>query len=322
MLAGFAPAEVWSSYLLVLPGEMALALPGAAGHPGYPLALAVSAMFASNRGDVTGAEELCRRAADANARQNTTDWRVEETICVTRSNIATRGEFADAARLNEQAAGIARAGGDLADASAELNFAVASHLLLGNTPAAVPLANEALALARQVGAPALIATSLLAVGATVVGTDPGQARACLRESRELSAALGYQSALDLIWATAISVLLGDQAAALELGRQAVHRLQWGGDRLRMSFVLYLIAGALAATRPEAATIILGAAETYVVESPLFAELISLIATRALGEERARELRARGADMDWDQALAYTLTQTTQALNELASATQP
>jgi hypothetical protein len=45
-------------------------------------------------------------------------------------------------------------------------------------------------------------------------------------------------------------------------------------------------------------------------------------TASLGEERARELRARGADMDWDQLLAYTLTQTTQALGELKSATQP
>jgi len=45
-------------------------------------------------------------------------------------------------------------------------------------------------------------------------------------------------------------------------------------------------------------------------------------TAALGEERARELRARGADLDWDQALAYTLTQATQALTELQSATQP
>ena len=45
-------------------------------------------------------------------------------------------------------------------------------------------------------------------------------------------------------------------------------------------------------------------------------------TASLGDERARELRARGADMDWDQALAYTLTQTTQALSESGSATQP
>jgi hypothetical protein len=48
----------------------------------------------------------------------------------------------------------------------------------------------------------------------------------------------------------------------------------------------------------------------------------LIVTEALGEERARELRARGAEMDWDQAVAYTLTQITQALNELKSETQP
>jgi len=45
-------------------------------------------------------------------------------------------------------------------------------------------------------------------------------------------------------------------------------------------------------------------------------LISPAVTAALGEERAGELRARGADMDWDQAVAYTLTQTTQALNKL------
>jgi hypothetical protein len=47
----------------------------------------------------------------------------------------------------------------------------------------------------------------------------------------------------------------------------------------------------------------------------------LIVTEALGEEGARELRARGADMDWDQAIAYTLTQITQALNEPQSETQ-
>jgi hypothetical protein len=90
----------------------------------------------------------------------------------------------------------------------------------------------------------------------------------------------------------------------------------------MSFLLQIIAGTLAATQPEAAAIIQGATEAYVAESPTIARLLSLIVTEALGEERARELRARGADMDWDQAVAYTLTQTTQALNELKSGTQP
>jgi hypothetical protein len=323
MLAGFAPCEVWTTYPLLLAGEAALELPAATEHPGYPLALAVSAVFASYRADATGAEELCRQAAEANARRDIPDWRVEETICAARQNIATTcGAFADAARLTEQAARIAQNGGDIADASIELTAAVADHLLDGNAPAAVPLAREALALARQIRAPALVATALLAVGLAVADTDPGQARACLRESRELSAALGYQKALDLVWAAGIALLVGDQAATLEFGRSAIRGFQWGGDRFRMSFVLYVIAAALATTRPEAAATILGAAERYVAEPPSSAQPISLIVTQALGDERTQELRARGAEMDWDQALAYTLAQATHALSELQSATQP
>jgi predicted ATPase len=321
ILAGFARVEVRSTYPLLLDGEAALELPGAREHPGYPLALAVSAAFASNRVDATTAEELCRRAADANAGQAVPDWRVEETICAARHNIAlAAGAFADAARLAEQAADLARAGGDLADASVELTFAASDHVLIDDAPAALPLAREALALARQTGAPALIATGLLALGGAIAGTDPEQARACLRESHELSTALGHDSAIDLLWATGIAFLLGDQVATLERGRRAIRGLQWAG-RIRMALVLYMVAGALLATRPDAAAIIQGAAQTYVVESPKFALIGSTVAA-SLGEDRARELRARGAAMDWDQALAYALTQATQALNDLESAAQP
>ena len=323
ILAGFAPTEVWTSYPLLLAGEAALNLPGAAEYPGYLLSLAVSAVFASMRGDVIGAEELCRRAADANARRDPPDWRVEETIFAARTNIATtRGAFADAARLAEQAAGIARAGGDLADATVQLCIAVADHLLVGDAPTAVPLAREALVLARQIRAPDLIAAALLAVGVAVADTDPGQARVCLRESRELSTALGYQSPRGLVWATGIAFLVGDRAAALEFGRRAIRDLQRGGDRMRMGIILHIIAGTLVSTRPDAAAIIQGAAEPYVIQPQLTAQLINSTTTEALGEERARELSARGADMDWDQAIAYTLTQTTQALSELESQTQP
>jgi hypothetical protein len=323
MLAGLASGEVRTSYQLLLPGEAALELPGAADHPGYPLAVAVSALCASLRADAAGAEELCRRAASASARRDPPHWRVEEVILAARVNIAfAAGAFADAARLAEQAAGIARAGGDLAETSLELILASAGHLFAGDAPAAVPLADEALALARQIGAPALVATSLLAVGAAVAGTDPGQARACLRESRELSAALGHHSARDLLWATGIACLVGDQAATLELGRLAIHDLQWGGDRLRMGGVLHFIAGALAATRPGAAAVILGAADAHVAAPAPVSQPMALIVGAALGEQRARELRARGAAMGWDQALAYTLTQATQALTGLPTQTPP
>ena len=132
-------------------------------------------MFTSNRADVTVTQELCRRAAEANQRRDPHDWRVEETICAARTNIAiTAGAFADAARLAEQAATIARTGGDLADASLWLGLAAGNHLLINDAPRAVPLAREALVLARQIGDPALIATALLVVGAAVVETDPNR----------------------------------------------------------------------------------------------------------------------------------------------------
>ena len=92
--------------------------------------------------------------------------------------------------------------------------------------------------------------------------------------------------------------------------------------VELAVALGLIAGALAATRSEAAAVIQGAAETYVPKAPNFAQLISSHLAEALGEERARELRARGAGMGWDQALAYTLTQATQALGDLQPETQP
>jgi hypothetical protein len=125
ILAGFAPVEVWASYPLLLAGEPALELPGASEHPGYPLALSVSAQSASMRADVTSAEELASRAAEANARQATPDWRVEATICFARSNIAgARGAFADAARLAEQrmARELRRAGAASASCQASTRY--------------------------------------------------------------------------------------------------------------------------------------------------------------------------------------------------------
>src|SRR4029453_11743058 len=63
ILAGFASSEIWHTYPLLLDGEAALKLPGAAEHPGYPLALAVSALFASGRPRGRGAGGVGPRAA-------------------------------------------------------------------------------------------------------------------------------------------------------------------------------------------------------------------------------------------------------------------
>jgi len=136
------------------------------------------------------------------------------------------------------------------------------------------------------------------------------------------ATTGDCRARDLVWAASIAFLINDRAATLKLGRRAIRGLQRGGDRIRVGLVLYIIAGTIVTTRPEAAAIIQGAAEAYVGESATLVQPISSIVTETLGDQRAWELRTRGADMSWDQTLAYALTQTTQALNELKSETEP
>jgi len=78
----------------------------------------------------------------------------------------------------------------------------------------------------------------------------------------------------------------------------------------------MIAAVLAATRPDAAAIIQGAAQAHAVGTADRIVQLSKLLAAALGAKCARELHARGADMDWDKVIAYTLTQTTQALSEL------
>ena len=84
----------------------------------------------------------------------------------------------------------------------------------------------------------------------------------------------------------------------------------------MAIILHMIADVLSETQPAAAEIIHGAADAYAVALPNPAAPISPTVTTAPDRERAQDSRPRGADMDWDQALSYTLTQITQALSEL------
>ena len=158
-------------------------------------------------------------------------------------------------------------------------------------------------LARKVGALLLIATAVVEVGATIAGTDPEQARAYLRESLELSTALGYQSARDLVWAAGIASALNDRTTTLELARSAIRGLQWSGDRLRLGITLHRWrAHWLAGPRlPRSSS----SPKPMPSESARTAQLINSTVIAALGKQRTRELCARGADMDWDQAVDCT-----------------
>jgi predicted ATPase len=333
-------------YQLGLPGEAALTLSGATEHPEYALALAITAIDAASRGDLDLAEERGSRALHADKRLHAqADSDVENLVCQARADIAMlRGAFADAVAYNEQAAYVARADGNPAVASVNLAFAAWVSTIAGDETGAVPLAVEALALARQADMPYVLITALLVLGIAVADTNPDQARACLNESLDRSAALGYENANNLGLTFVLVSRLDDAPAVLGVAGATIRQLHWARQPVWLAASLDLIARALVTTRPDAAAIIQGAGRArtldifektvdpqanptrsgptprttrgYFVE--VRRETTGLLAAE-LGAERLSQLRAEGEAMDDDSAVVYTLDQIAKALT--ASTTQ-
>ena len=172
--------------------------------------------------DVTGAEELCRRAAEANAapRYPGLAGRGDRLRRPHRTSPSSAAPFADAARFAEQAAGLARAGGDLADASIELCLAaVADHVLAGDAPAAVPLAREATRARPRGRRPCPDRDRARSAWAY---RSPAPTPARLVPTCAKAARSAPRWAITAPWtclATGIAFVIRDRAAALELGRQ-------------------------------------------------------------------------------------------------------
>jgi hypothetical protein len=329
-------------YQLGLPGEAALTLSGASEHSEYPLVLAITAIDAASRGDLDVAVERSSRALDADKRLHAqADSDVENLVCQARADVAmTRGAFADAVAYNEQAADIARADGKLAVASVNLAFAAWFCTIAGNETGAVPLAVEALALARQADMPYVLITALLVLGNALADTDPDQARACLDESLDRSAALGYENTNSLGLAFALVSRLDDAPATLGIAGTTIRQLHWARQPVWLYASLNVVARALVTTRPDAAATIQGAARAITlqtIETPvdskanptrpgptprttggLFVEVrretTGLLAA-VLGAERLSQLRAEGEAMEDDRAIAYTLDQIAKALSD-------
>jgi predicted ATPase/DNA-binding SARP family transcriptional activator len=329
-------------YQVGLPGEAALTLSGATDHPEYPLALAITAIDAASRGDLDLAEERCSRALDADKRLHTqADSGVENLVCQARADIAMmRGAFADAVSYNEHAAHIARADGNLAVASVNLAFAAWVCTIAGDEAGAVPLAVEALALARQADMPYALITALLVLGIALADTDPDQARACLDESLDRRATLGYENANNLGLTFVLVSRLDDAPATLGIAGPTIRQLHWARQPVWLAASLDLIARALVGTRPDAAAIIQGAGRARTLDlfetsvdshtnhtrsgptprtgrgyvGEVRRETTGLLAAE-LGNERLRQLRAEGEAMDDDRAVAYTLDQIAKALTD-------
>jgi predicted ATPase/class 3 adenylate cyclase len=328
-------------YQLGLPGEAALTLSGATEHPDYALALAITAIDAASRGDLDVAEQRSIRALEADRRIDTRAGSdVEHLVCQARADIEmVRGAFADAVAYDQQAAAIARANGNLAVAAVSLAFAAWMRTIAGPATGAVPMAVESLALAREAGMPYAIITGLLVLGIALADTDRDEARACLTESLERSATLGYENANNLGLALVLVSRLDDGPATLEIASRTIRQLHWARQPVWLTASLNLVARAVAPTAPDAAAIIQGAGHAInqrTLKAPLaqssptpsgpaagttggyFVEVrreTTRLLAATLGDERLGQLRAEGDTMDDDRAVAYTLEQIAKALTD-------
>ena len=94
-----------------------------------------------------------------------------------------------------RAAEIARSAGRLGNAAAILSSASDASTNVGDADAAITIATEGLALARQSGLPTAITLNLIALAGALADQDPPRAQALLRESRELRATLDFEGCL-------------------------------------------------------------------------------------------------------------------------------
>ena len=327
-------ATLQVGYVLTFSVDPILELRGVSDHPLYPFALAVDAVQAAAHGDRVAAEEFCSQALDAVDRFGPDPEQiVAQVVSNARANLAfSRGALQDAATYMERSVEIGRSCGRPASVVMSLGSAATFYVMAGNSPAAVPLAREGLALARQLGMPTAVALCLTALAGALADADPEQARALLRESLQLEASLDYETWSEITQAALISARLEEWDQALDLASRAIRHLHWGGERPLLGAMSNIVARVLAPVTAEAAAVIQGAAYVLATQSPTAAAPVPAGQPRAaggprtgtasfvtdlrrettgllrdrLGEQRLRELRAQGGLMNTDEAVAYVL----------------
>ena len=180
--------------VVIFDPEPVLALPGAADHPASAVALMLAAWQALRRGDDRRVSDLCDQALAAEARLGSIpDSHLAMFGSYLRSQVALRaGSQREAADHFVDASRHARAD-DLPSMTAF--FLGSAAIVLGwlDPTAALPLATEGLALARQTGAPIPITRNLIGLAEALALDDPQQARVLLDESLQLAATLGYET---------------------------------------------------------------------------------------------------------------------------------
>jgi hypothetical protein len=315
----------------------ALDLEGATDHLLYPVGLATACRSAALRGDRRGVEELGRAAIDAAERLGVNTPALELTLTGSLVSVATiLGAFGDSVVHAEHQIAVARSAGLRIDVAFSLWALAIGHVLDGDPDKALPLAEEGLALAREIGNPLTIGFSLIALSGALADRDPEQARALLDESiRMMDTFEGVRHTYMRHTALLVAARLGAWNHVPELAAPSIRDYLWSGETVRLGGVLTVLIPAVLSYDPEGAARLHGAARRLVTagrQGPtgrpapnqprsepsdsqpagrrgLVSELRLQTTARlhhSLSEARLRELRAEGEALDDDRVAALAL----------------
>jgi hypothetical protein len=304
------------------------------------------------RGDTPTGEQLAEAAMLAAEGLGSPDPLVEYLGYYSRGRAA---EFVGLLQTGiayfERAVEVARSAGliyELAEVAGSVAAAIAING--GDTDRASALVSEALAVARELGAPRLIAYDLLCVAGVLARQDPERAKSLLEESRRTWAVLGDQDTLMLSVTVFAAALMGDWDQVFDAAPNAIRGFLWVGSHPNLAGMLNIVARALAPLDAETAAVLQGATRRLVTPrntptpgrdtldiqpnprsgdgpanpSRVGGPIVELrrdttaILRAALNDTHLRELRVQGEAMDDDQVVAVAL----EAIARTQAETQP
>ena len=312
--------------------DQVLELADARESPEYPRGLMVGAYqtFWSGDCDYAVARELCSEALTE--QQDRAVAPQGPPIEMDARNLEalaslSAGAYTDAVHAYSQAAEAARADGYPGIAATYLAFGVNARVLGGlGAEEAIAEAEDAVALARESGMPGAIVQSLTTLALALAEHDPPRARALLDESIECVG--GEHISGNFVVCSMVAGRLRDWDLTLTLAARAMHVWLWDMSPLWAAICFAECARAVAEDNLEVAGILRGAAyAAFRQASPVddsarqqdssrvdaganfvltaLRETGDLVAA-ALGEDRRRQLRAKGAAMTIDEAVSFAL----------------
>lgn len=218
--------------------EEALRAPGATEHSLRARALAEAAWGAVGRGDREAGTRMLRESIQA---QRHGARYAAAAYSYLLSLVTWKGAHEEAYELASEALHSAQTAGDLLGAIGMRIAFAATAANNGENDVGIEHAERALADARQLDQPTLIAAALFANGVAFARVDPERALAYLYEALERSRRLGLDNehAASLALVVTLEAFYGDANRALEAMREAISRELEAGYAYWLSTPFYM-----------------------------------------------------------------------------------